>query len=76
MDLKSFELKVTDLPKTLDIEISENSSSSDLEEMLENIQSQLIYNSRLSEDESPISVPKVRILERQDKAVKILVEAG
>lgn len=76
MVFKPFELKLTDLPKELEIEMPHNASSSDVEEMLESVRSQVVYNSRLADEERPAPSPKVEVLGRKGDLVKLRVAAG
>lgn len=69
-----FELKLADLPKVLEIEMNTGASPSDFAEMVESIRTQVIYNSR--DDDRPITVPNVEILERHGDIVKLRVATG
>ena len=76
MVFKSFDLKTTDLPKVLEIEMHRGASASDIAEMVESVRAQVVYNSRSADEERPIPAPNVEVLERRGDMVKLRVAAG
>lgn len=76
MVFKAFELKITDLPKVLKIEMPQNASASDLDEMVESVRTQVVYNSRSADEERPVPAPNVEVLDNRDNVVTLKIVSG
>jgi hypothetical protein len=73
MILKPFDLKIQDLPKELEIEVSSSASAEEIDEVVESVKSQVIYNSRGSEEEKALPIPNVEILRREGDLLKLKI---
>ena len=72
MELNTFDLKIKDLPREVDITVPEAASDNDVHQMIEDLKAQLIYNSRYA-DESPDRDLKIEIIQRSGSKVKLKI---
>jgi hypothetical protein len=73
MVFKPFQLKIADLPQIIEIEMHPNALQSEVDEMVESICSQVVYNSRSAEYEQSVPDPKVEVIERKGDTVKLKI---
>ncbi len=72
MEIESFQLKIQDLPKEVDIRIPDNSTDEEVAQMIEDLKSQVVYNSRFNEDPSDQNL-KIEVVSRNGSIVKLKI---
>ena len=73
MILKPFELKIQDLPKEIELEIPAHASSVELQEILDGVKAQVIYNSRGVEEEVELPTPHVEVVKRDGDTLRLRI---
>lgn len=71
MELRSFDLKLTELPRIIEVKVPTGATESDLKQMIEDLKAQVAYNSRFEDSDS--REPEIELLGRAGDIVQLKV---
>lgn len=70
MEFEALEIKIADLPKEISISVPAAATDDQIKEIVEDLRSQILYNSRLEDDAAQPNL-NVTVLERQASLLKL-----
>jgi len=72
MEMASFDLKINDLPKEIEIRIPDGANDEIIRQVIEDLKSEVIYNSRYNE-ENEGREPKIEIVNKSANFITIRI---
>lgn len=72
MELESFDLKVSDLPREVEIRVPDGANDETVRQMIDDLKSEVMYNSRYNEETQNREL-KIEIVGRTGQLVKLRI---